>query len=55
MQRNIASLNDMEQAGIIYLRSSVQIKINKTLQKKTPKDLSSAWSHFAAYTFFSLL
>lgn len=42
MQRNIASLNDMEHAGIIYLRSNVQININKALKKKSPKDLSSA-------------
>lgn len=52
IQRNTASLNDMEYAGIAYLRSSVQIKINKASQKKAPKDLSSAWSHFPAYTSF---
>ena len=52
IQRNTASLNDMEYAGIAYLRSRVQIKINKASQKKAPKDLSSAWSRFSAYTSF---
>lgn len=52
IQRNTTSLNDMQYTSIVYLRSSVQIKINKGSQKKVPKDLSSAWCHFPAYTSF---